>query len=105
MLESAGAAGLSRARGLHTWAREAGFKRGKMEVRGGTTVYATPEERRWWGIVHIDILRAEAVGGKMKSVGLVGEDGIEEMIRDFEKWKKDPGGWFAALKCEVLAKK
>ncbi|KAL8752388.1 MAG: hypothetical protein Q9184_005750 [Pyrenodesmia sp. 2 TL-2023] len=105
MLESTGAPGLTRARGLHTWARQAGFGRENMEVGAGTTVYATPEERQWWGMVHVNRLRAEEVGGKMKSLGLIVDDGVEEVVGDFERWIKDPDGWYAALQCEVLAKK
>ncbi|KAI4115673.1 MAG: hypothetical protein LQ338_007824 [Usnochroma carphineum] len=105
MLKSAGAPGLLGARGLHAWAREAGFDRERMDVGAGATVYSTPEERRWWGTVHIDRLRGEAVGGKMRELGLLGKDGLEEIVGDFERWIGDQDGWYAALQCEVVARK
>ncbi|KAL9012483.1 MAG: hypothetical protein Q9173_002752 [Seirophora scorigena] len=105
MLRSTGAPGLYRARGLHAWVSEAGFEREKMLVGAGTTVHSSPEERMWWGMVHIRRLKGESVGGKMKSLGLVTAEGDEELVRDFEKWIAHPDGWYAALQCEVIATK
>ncbi|KAI4138333.1 MAG: hypothetical protein LQ341_004719 [Variospora aurantia] len=105
MLRAADAPGLSSARGLHAWARQAGFERDKMQVGAGTTVYTSPEDRRWWATMHVNRLKGEAVGGQMKSLGLVGDEGIGEMVRDFGRWTDDPDGWYAALQCEVIATK
>ncbi|KAL8648916.1 MAG: hypothetical protein Q9210_004708 [Variospora velana] len=105
MLRAAGAPGLSSARGLHAWARQAGFEREEMQVGAGTTVYSSPGERRWWAMIHVNRLKGEAVGGKMKSLGLVGDEGIEEMVRDLERWIDEADGWYAALQCEVIATK
>ncbi|KAL8687149.1 MAG: hypothetical protein Q9218_006596 [Villophora microphyllina] len=105
MLRSAGAPGLFSARGLHAWARQAGFDRKQMVVGAGTTVYSTHEERQWWGKIHVGRLRSEAVGGKFVSLGLSSEDGLEEMVGDFERWIEDGDGWYAALQCEVVARK
>ncbi|KAL8721379.1 MAG: hypothetical protein Q9225_001926 [Loekoesia sp. 1 TL-2023] len=105
MIRSAGAPGLSAARSLHAWAREAGFEREKMDVGAGATVYSTPEERRWWGMIHVNRLRGDAVGGKMRDLGLLGAGGVEEMVTDFEQWIEHVDGWYAALQCEVVARK
>ncbi|KAL8936443.1 MAG: hypothetical protein Q9216_004929 [Gyalolechia sp. 2 TL-2023] len=103
MVRSTGAPGLSAARGLHAWAKEAEFERGKMEVGASATVYSSPEEREWWCRMHVDRLRSEAVGGKMKDLGLLGTWDVEEMVSDFERWREDDNGWYAALQCEVIA--
>ncbi|KAI4089262.1 MAG: hypothetical protein L6R37_008073 [Teloschistes peruensis] len=105
MLRSAGAPGLFAARGLHAWARQAGFEREKMAIGAGTTVYSSPEERKWWGTVHVGRLSGEAVGGKMKTLGLLGEDELKAMVGDFERWIEDEDGWYTALQCELVAKK
>ncbi|KAI4166891.1 MAG: hypothetical protein LQ343_007656 [Gyalolechia ehrenbergii] len=105
MVRSTGAPGLSAARGLHAWAKEAGFERKKMDVGASATVYSTPEERQWWGTMHIDRLRGEAVGGKMKDLGLLGTWGTEQMVSEFKRWLEDDNGWYAALQCEVIARK
>lgn len=103
MLKSKGARGLA-ARGLHTWAKEAGFERGKMDIGAGTQVYSTPEERRWWAKIHVDRIRGE-VGDKMLELGLLDKEGLEQMVNDFEQWAEDEDGWYAALQCEVIARK
>lgn len=104
MLKSKGAPGLSAARGLHTWAKEAGFERRKMDIGAGAMVYSTPEERRWWAKIHVGRLRGE-VGNKMLELGLLDKDGLEGMVNDFEQWAENEDGWYAALQCEVIARK
>ena len=104
MLKSKGAPGLSAARGMHTWAGKAGFERQKMDIGAGAMVYSTPEERRWWGGVHVDRIRGDA-GDKMRDLGLLSAVDSEDMVRDFQQWSEEPDGWYAALQCEVVARK
>lgn len=113
MLRSSGAPGLNRARELHVWATEAGFQREEIKTGASGTVYSTTEERKWWseGIMgrleeesHHRLSREEVIwpdelGGGRR---VVGEEGIDVMRRDIEKWKDDEGGWWGALQCEVL---
>ncbi|KAL9594235.1 MAG: hypothetical protein Q9219_007137 [cf. Caloplaca sp. 3 TL-2023] len=105
MLQSKGAPGLMAARGLHKWAKEAGFEREKMDVGAGTQVFSTPEERKWWGEIHSNRMLADDVGGRMKGLGLLTEAELEDMMGDFRRWIDDEDAWYVALQCEVIARK
>lgn len=118
MVRQTGAPGLDRCRALHAWARQAGFDREKMKVGGSVMTYATPEERQWWAGGYAGRLAADTPTGKvMRALTItwpvteegqeeitkaVGEEGIEVMRRDLQRWADDVDGWFGSAHMEVL---
>ncbi len=105
MINSSGAPGFYRARELHAWAGQAGFDRAKMVVSGAASIYSSEEQRRWFAGIHVGRLRGEGVGGKLKELEILGQEEIEECVRDLEKWRDDVNGWQAMLESDVVAYK
>lgn len=104
MMNSTGAPGWYSTRGMHGWARQAGFDRDKMIVTGSGSPACTREEREFTADIHMSRLKG-AVGEKIRELGLVDDRQVEEMIKDMEKWRDHVDGWYVVWQCEVIARK
>jgi ubiquinone/menaquinone biosynthesis C-methylase UbiE len=104
MMNSTGAKGWYSTRGMHGWAREAGFDRDKMTVSGSGSVSCSKPEREFLADVHLSRLR-DAVGAKIMELGLVDQKQVDRIIQDVEKWRDDVDGWNVIWQCELIARK
>ncbi|KAL2178406.1 S-adenosyl-L-methionine-dependent methyltransferase [Thermothelomyces heterothallicus CBS 202.75] len=92
-------------RRLLSWVLEAGAERGDVEVSFGTWCYSAPEDRRAWGGSMINRLRTGQMRDKGIELGIVTEEGIEEMIKAWEEWIGADDATLGIMNGEVIWKK
>lgn len=105
-LASAGTGGSSSclARDVPTWLAQAGLPQEKMLVTGATTVYATPEQRRWWGESMVArFSEGDAIREGMISKSIMSTAECDEMRDALYQWSQDPAGWYFWTAIQVLA--
>jgi SAM-dependent methyltransferase len=89
-------------RHLRHWCQEAGFT--SVDSSATAWCFATEEERAWWGGLWADRVTTSAFGARATELGLAGPDELAEMAEAWRAWAAAPGGWFAVLHGEVLAR-
>ncbi|KAI1319814.1 S-adenosyl-L-methionine-dependent methyltransferase [Xylariaceae sp. FL0255] len=112
LVKGAGGQGFHSSRAAHAWARQAGFSIDRMQRGGDLQVYASPEERKWWGEGHIGRLeKGTESGDKLRKTVVTGLDGSKEplgderadaIIADFHRWIEDVDGWYGTFQIDVL---
>ncbi len=89
-------------RRLLSWARAAGFT--DVVASGSVWVFATPEDRSWWGGMWADrIVESELARTAIDSGEALPSD-LTRMSRAWTEWAAAPDGWFAVLHGEVLCR-
>lgn len=89
-------------RWLPTWVAAAGF--GDVQTSSSTWTFATPEDRKWWGIMWADRIRASSYGEQAVEYGLSDDGELAELAAAFEEWTDEPAGVFIVVHVEVLAR-
>jgi ubiquinone/menaquinone biosynthesis C-methylase UbiE len=87
-------------RRLIAWAREAGFT--DITPSASVWLYATPEERRWWGSGWAERTLASDFARQALETGLATEARLREISQAWLAWADEEDGWFAILHGEIL---
>lgn len=91
-------------RRLHSWALEAGFASESVVSSAGVWCYASDEDRRWWSGLWAERCTESDFARQAVAHGLADEVGLEQLAAGWREWGEQPGGWFAVLHGEVLAR-
>lgn len=105
-LASVGTGGSSSclARDVPTWLVQAGLPQEKMVITGATTVYATPEQRKWWGESMVArFSEGDAIREGMISKSIMSVAECDEMRDAIIRWSQDSAGWYFWTAIQVLA--
>ncbi|KAK5045541.1 hypothetical protein LTR84_009159 [Exophiala bonariae] len=84
--------------------RKAGFdlEIGGIHVSAGTTVYSTPEARKWLALRGTSQLQpGDAFHQSWLDADITNEE-IEQTLKAVAEWAEHDGAWFVALHCDVL---
>ncbi|KAK3897061.1 methyltransferase [Staphylotrichum tortipilum] len=92
-------------RRLVEWVLQAGVERGAVEAGFGTWCFAEEGDRRVWGIAMVERLREGQVRGKGIELGLVTEEGVEEMVKAWEEWMGREEAVLGIVNGEVVVRK
>ncbi len=87
-------------RRLTAWARRAGFA--QVTPSASVWLYATPEDRRWWGAGWAERTLASDFARQALEKGLATEGRLREISEAWLAWGEEEDGWFAILHGEVL---
>lgn len=87
-------------RWLVPWARRAGFA--EVVASTSTWVYATAEERRWWGASWAERVRRSAFADGARAHGLADDGELAAMSDAWRRWASSDTGWIAIPNGEVL---
>ena len=85
---------------LYSWARQAGFA--DVICSASTWVYATPDEREWWGGMWADRIRRSAVATQAVERGHATPVDLQRMSDGWREWVAAPDGWFGITHGEIL---
>ncbi|OCK76894.1 putative ubiE/COQ5 methyltransferase [Lepidopterella palustris CBS 459.81] len=88
---------------MHAWARKAGFDPDKIMKGASTTVYASEEERKWWGMLHAERVEMSDVGRKFREAG-ASDSELVQMVEALREWGNDVDGWYALMQCEIICR-
>ena len=79
-------------RRMLAWARSAGF----TDVRASASVwlFATPDERSWWGGLWADRLTHSAFGEHAVGQGLATPADLQRLASAWHRWAASADGWF-----------
>lgn len=90
-------------RRLLEWIGEAGFE----EPVATTSVwsYATPQSRREWADLWAGRLMLPRLTDRARQLGVADDASLQRMADGWRRWAEEPGGWFAFIHGEVVAKK
>lgn len=89
-------------RRLLAWAQEAGLS--VVEANASVWCFSTPEDREWWGGLWAERVVASTLAEQARGQGLVTDKELGEISRAWRRWSTSPGGWFAVLHGEVIAR-
>ena len=87
---------------LLQWAIDAGCS--EVTAGAATWCFATPEDRRWWGGLWADRTTRSAIATQAIGLGWATRDDLEAIADSWRRWSDQPGGWFAVLHGEVIAR-
>jgi SAM-dependent methyltransferase len=90
------------ARRFPEWARRAGLDGAAFGA--STWLFATPQDRAWWGGQWADRTLASAFGRRAVELGLANSDELEEIAGGWRRWAVHPDGWFVVVHGELLAR-
>lgn len=88
------------ARWLAPWAGQAGFS--GVVASASTWVYASAEERRWWGASWAERVTRSAFADGARAHGLATEDELAAMADAWRRWAAQDTGWLVIPNGEVL---
>jgi ubiquinone/menaquinone biosynthesis C-methylase UbiE len=88
---------------LPAWARAAGFD--DLSVSSSTWTFADTDSRTWWGELWAERIVHSALGEQAVSYGLTDAGELAELATAWRRWAANPGGFFAVLHGEVLARR
>lgn len=83
------------------WVQEAGFT--EVTMTASTWVYATPEQRQWWGGLWADRARQSTYATEATSLGLADAAGLEAIAEAFRTWSTQVSGVFFIPHGEIIA--
>lgn len=89
-------------RHLRAWARAAGLS--DIAYTATTWVYATDEERAWWGGLWADRVTGTDLARRIVDGGLATAADLDRVAAGWRRWAADPDGWFAVPNAEVIAR-
>jgi ubiquinone/menaquinone biosynthesis C-methylase UbiE len=89
-------------RRMTAWARAAGF----TDVRSSASVwlYATADERRWWGGLWADRLTQSGFAEHAIGRGLATEQDLRRLAGAWRRWASSDDGWFLIPHGEILCR-
>jgi len=87
---------------LVPWAWQAGFSEVRASV--STWVFASPEERRWWGGLRAQRTLGSALADHAQAMGLATAEDLAELARAWEDWAAAPVGWGQLTHGEILCR-
>ncbi|NIZ92462.1 methyltransferase domain-containing protein [Kineococcus rubinsiae] len=87
---------------LPAWARAAGFT--DVVPSASVWLFATREDRDWWGGTWAERTGASGLTGRMLATGAADEDGVAAMVGAWREWTAHPDGWMAMTHGEVLCR-
>ena len=85
---------------LLSWAQAAGFS--TVEPSASVWLFATPEDRAWWGTSWAERTEASTLTGRLRADG-VDEARIARMAGAWRSWAAAPDAWMTMTHGEVLA--
>jgi ubiquinone/menaquinone biosynthesis C-methylase UbiE len=89
-------------RRLLAWAHAAGAA--EVTPTASVWVYATPEDRQWWGGMWADRILSSAITGHAVDGGHADLAELEEISRAWREWAANDDGWFLVPHGEVLCR-
>jgi SAM-dependent methyltransferase len=87
---------------LRQWCMDAGFA--GVEASATAWCFATDEDRAWWGGLWADRVTGSRLGEQAVELGITDRDELASIAGAWRAWAEAPGGWFAVLHGEVLAR-
>ncbi|KAI5299885.1 hypothetical protein KEM55_001232 [Ascosphaera atra] len=91
-------------RQIHSWARQAGFKRENMTMSTSNWCYASKEEVDWWSNLWAERTLLSSFKDSAARVGVSHED-LERMANAWREWGKHEDAWFAIPSGEMVCRK
>ncbi len=88
------------ARHLVDWATQAGFS--DVTPSAHTWIFATPDERRWWGGLWADRTTSSALATQAVDYELSTVEELHHIAEAWREWGVHPTSWFAVVNGEVL---
>jgi ubiquinone/menaquinone biosynthesis C-methylase UbiE len=90
-------------RHLLGWVRTAGF----IEIRASssTWTFADDDSRAWWGGLWSDRVQLSSFAEHALAYALTDREELAAIADAWRHWSTQPDGFFAALHCEVLARR
>ena len=85
---------------LLRWALDAGFT--EIEPSASTWVFATDEDREYWGGTWEERAVKSAFAEQAVAYGYATADDLQEWVAGFRTWRSAPDGWFAIVHSELL---
>jgi hypothetical protein len=84
------------------WARAAGF----TDVRASASVwlFATPDERSWWGGLWADRLTQSDFGEHAVGNGLATRADLRRLASAWHRWVTSEDGWFLIPHGEIICR-
>lgn len=90
------------ARHLLEWALGAGIERRQIEASVDTWLYATEEERTWWGELWADRTVNSAFGAQAIEYDITSADEQTTIAAAWGEWASHPAAWFTVPNGELL---
>jgi SAM-dependent methyltransferase len=90
-------------RHLPAWVRVAGFA--DLTVTGSTWVFASPEDRSWWGGTWAERAVDSSFAEAARSAGLADAADLAAVADAFRRWLDAPDGSFVVPHVEVVARR
>ncbi|WP_336714320.1 class I SAM-dependent methyltransferase [Arthrobacter sp. USHLN218] len=90
-------------RHLLSWAQAAGFS--DISPSSSNWLYATEEQRTWWGNVWYERVLHSAYGEQALDRGLLDQAGLDRLAQGWQEWAMAADGWFLIPNGEILARK
>ena len=87
-------------RRMLSWARAAGFT--EVTPSATTWLFATPEDRAWWGGLWADRTVRSVSAAQNLERGFATAEELERIAEGWRTWAAAPDGWFAVLHGEVV---
>lgn len=88
------------ARHLVDWATQAGFS--EITPSAHTWIFATPDERRWWGGLWADRTTSSSLATQAVDYELSTVEELHHIAEAWREWGVHPTSWFAVVNGEVL---
>lgn len=89
-------------RRLLAWAREAGFA--DVTASASSWVYATSDERRWWGRSWADRATRSAFADAARDHGLATDAELAAIADAWRRWAESDTGWLVIPSGEILCR-
>ena len=90
------------ARHLLAWAHSAGFD--EVTVTSSTWLYASPDDRQWWGGMWADRIAQSDLAEQAVDRGLATRGELQTISDAWRRWAADPDGYFAIVNGEILCR-
>ncbi|MFT7597756.1 MAG: ubiquinone/menaquinone biosynthesis C-methylase UbiE [Acidimicrobiales bacterium] len=90
------------ARHLVGWARAAGLA--NVVPTGDAWVFATPDDRAYWGGQWVDRATSSAFAQQAVDYGFATAADLAEFSQAFADWTEQPDGWFAIVHGELICR-
>ncbi len=87
-------------RHLPRWFREAGFE--DVTVTASAWVFASPDERRWWGSLWADRVRQSTFATEALDHGFADDHDLHRIADAFQRWADTPDATFIVPHGEVV---
>ncbi|BDZ43069.1 hypothetical protein GCM10025865_23680 [Paraoerskovia sediminicola] len=91
-------------RRLLSWVEQSGFAPEAITPSAGVWCYSTPADRQWWGGLWAERCIASNFAVQAKESALADDVALEQLAQEWLRWAEEPGGWFAVLHGETLAR-